>query len=578
MKLLHEFREAIFFDSKQINAILMEIWIFERLERTYFMNVVELALPTINKFASAYLSEEESLNRFFTYNPFSATSFENRKNALEHPTYLREEIADHLLSYNARYHADEKTLHNIERLRSEDSLVVIGGQQAGLLTGPVYTISKIISIIKLAEDQEKKLGVPVLPVFWIAGEDHDYHEINHVNIPGNNSVEKISFPMKSAGKKMVSELELDKTKLREWIRKIVNSYGETAFTNDIKALLDRSLESADSIVGFFAELVTSLFKGTGLILVNASDPGLRKIEVPSFQRIITNHKNITSRVISSQYELDKLGYSKMLDVQEDSMNIFYSLHGERELLFWNEDSQRACTKDGKTELTMEQLMEEIKSNPHHFSNNVVTRPLMQEMMFPTLAFIGGPGEISYWAELKGAFEAVDLEMPPVVPRIGLTILERHIESTVKALGESMEDILTNGLEEKRKAWLRNKELAELENRIGSYQKEYEQIHKKFRELGEDVLPHLESVFEKNWTLIDRQFSFMKRLMERSSYEKHETVMKKYHRVALSLFPDSQPQERVWNIYYYLNEYGMDLVQRICQLPLEHNGKHKLISI
>lgn len=542
------------------------------------MNIVELALPTINKFASAYLSEEESLHRFFTYNPFSANSFEDRKNALKDRTYLREEIADHLLSYNTNYHADEKTLHNIERLRSEESMVVIAGQQAGLLTGPLYTISKIISIIQLAQEQEKKLGVPVLPVFWIAGEDHDYHEINHVNIPADNSVEKISLPMKSAGKKMVSELELDKTKLREWMLKIVNSFGETAFTNDIKAHLERSLQSADNIVDFFAELIATLFKGTGLILVNASDPGLRKIEVPFFQCIINNHKSITSEVISSQADLEKIGYSQMLEVQENSMNIFFHIQGERELLYWDEESQTACTKDGKTALTWGQLKEEIQSNPHHFSNNVVTRPMMQERLFPTLAFIGGPGEISYWAELKGAFEALDLEMPPVVPRIGLTIVERHIESTVNELGESMEDILTYGLEEKRQAWLRNQELAELESRLDYYQKEYEQVHHKFREVGKDVLPHLESVFEKNWNLIDRQFSYMKRLMERSSYEKHANVMKKYHRAELSLVPNSLPQERVWNIYYYLNQYGTDLVQRICELPLEHNGKHKLIYI
>ncbi|MCA1321298.1 bacillithiol biosynthesis cysteine-adding enzyme BshC [Bacillus tianshenii] len=542
------------------------------------MNIVELALPTINKFASAYLSEEESLHRFFTYNPFSADTFENRKNSLAQQTFLRDDLADHLLSFNARYHADEKTLHNIERFRSEESLVVIGGQQAGLLTGPVYTISKIISIIKLAKEQENRLGVPVLPVFWIAGEDHDYHEINHVNIPRENGVEKISLPMKAAGKKMVSELQLDKQQLSEWMLKIVNSYGETAFTNDIKALLERSLESADNLVDFFAELITTLFKGTGLILVDASNPDLRKIEVPFFQRLLTSHKRITSEVLAAQDDLEKAGFGNMLDVQGNSMNIFFHKQGERELLFWDEELQKACTKDGKTEFSWEQLMEEMKSNPHLFSNNVVTRPLMQEFLFPALAFIGGPGEISYWAELKGAFEALDLEMPPVVPRIGLTIVERHIESTVKELGESVEDILINGLDEKRKAWLRSQELEELESRLDSYQKEYEKVHKQFRKVGKDVLPHLEPVFEKNWTLIDRQFAFMKRLMERSSYEKHETVMKKYHRAELSLIPDSLPQERVWNIYYYLNQYGLDLVQRIVELPLEHNGKHKLIYV
>ncbi|WP_157182420.1 bacillithiol biosynthesis protein BshC [Bacillus sp. m3-13] len=165
------------------------------------MNVVELTLPTINKFSSAYLSQKESILPFFTYNPFSVETYTQRNEYLKNRSFRRRELAAHLLEFNQRYHADAQTLHSIEKLNDSRSVVVISGQQAGLMTGPIYTISKILSTIKLAQEQELKLGIPVVPVFWIAGEDHDYQEINHVNLPKDNENKKHVFPMKRSRQK-----------------------------------------------------------------------------------------------------------------------------------------------------------------------------------------------------------------------------------------------------------------------------------------------------------------------------------------------------------------------------------------
>jgi bacillithiol biosynthesis cysteine-adding enzyme BshC len=542
------------------------------------MNVVELSLPTINKFSSAYSAQEESILRFFTYNPFSADTFIRRKKALENRSYRRKELAAHLLGFNQKYNADDHTLHNIERLKDSSSLVIIGGQQAGLLTGPIYTISKIISIIKLAEEQETKLGVPVIPVFWIAGEDHDFQEINHVNVPKGNHIEKIQYQLRSAGKKMVSDLEMDKANIQSWMMEVMHSFGESSFTNDLQSFIENALNSSDNFVDFFSNIITKLFEGTGLVLVNASDTDLRKLETPFFQEILLQHENISSGMLKTQRDLKEMGYSPMLEIDKDSMNLFYHHNGNRELLYWNELTQHAVTKDTRKAFSMDELKKLLEEQPDVFSNNVVTRPLMQEFLFPTLAFIGGPGEISYWAELKQSFQAVELEMPPVVPRVTLTLLERHVESTMGEINETLQDVLEHGLEVKKEAWLYRQELEMMEKALSSYHSDYNEIHSKFRDLGEEMLPHLKKSFEKNWQLIDKQFAYIKHLMERSAYLKHENIMNKYERVEMSLLPKNLPQERVWNICFFLNKYGIDLVQRICKLPLEHNGQHKVIRL
>lgn len=547
-------------------------------ERTYFMNVVELTLPTINKFSSAYLSQKESILPFFTYNPFSVDTYSQRNEHLKNRSFRRSELAAHLLDFNQRYDADAQTLHSIEKLNDSQSVVVISGQQAGLMTGPIYTISKIISTIKLAQEQELKLGIPVVPIFWIAGEDHDFQEINHVNLPKGNEIQKHVFQMKEAGKKMVSELQYDKEKLHAWLLEIINSYGESPYTKELTHELEHAMEVSTTFVDMFANLITKLFKGTGLVLVNAADPSLRKLETPYLQQILMEHGQIRNGMLHSQKELEEQGFKPMLEIDSESMNIFFHENGERELLCWDEANQIAYIKDSGRQFTSEQLNKLIEEQPENFSNNVVTRPLMQEFLFPTLAFIGGPGEISYWAELGRCFRSVGLEMPPVVPRISLTLLERHIDRTLIELDEDISDVVENGLEEKRKAWLYKQELESLEETLMKYHEQYAKVHDQFREVGNSALPHHRKTFEKNWNLIDKQFTYIHRLIERSAYEKHENMMNKYERAELAVFPKGMPQERVWNIYYFLNKYGLDFVQRLCELPLEHNGKHKIIKL
>lgn len=547
-------------------------------ERTYFMNVVELTLPTINKFSSAYLAQKESILPFFTYNPFSVDTYTKRNDQLKNRSFRRRELVDHLLEFNQRYDADAQTIHSIEKLSDSQSVVVISGQQAGLLTGPIYTISKIISTIKLAQEQELKLGIPVVPIFWIAGEDHDFQEINHVNLPKNNEIEKHVFQMKEAGKKMVSELQYDKEKLHAWFLEIVNSYGESPFTKELKQELSQAIEDSSTFVDIFARLIAKLFKGTGLVLVNASDRALRKLETPYLQQLLMKQSQIRGGMQQAQKELEEQGYTPMLEIDSESMNIFFHQDGERELLCWDETKQIAYIKDTNRRYTVEHLTKLMEEQPENFSNNVVTRPLMQEFLFPTLAFIGGPGEISYWAELGRCFRSVDLEMPPVVPRISLTLVERHIDRTLLELGEDISDALEHGLEEKRKAWLYKEELESIKATLTSYHEQYAKVHDKFRDLGNHTLPHHQKTFEKNWNLIDKQFTYIHRLIERSAYEKHENMMNKYERVELAVLPKGMPQERVWNIYYFVNKYGLDFVERLCELPLEHNGKHKIIKL
>ena len=541
------------------------------------MDVLDLSLPPIYPIATDYTNEKKELLQFFSYNPFSPNVYRERYEELINKQFNnRMALSTYLYSWNTQYNPRPETLRNIERLKDERAVVVIGGQQAGLLTGPFYTISKIISIIQLAKEQEESLNVPVIPVFWIAGEDHDFQEINHLFVSDKKVIKKISFKDKAAGKRMVSELSLNKDELSKWVREIFSYYNETEYTNELLSIVESAIEQSNTYVDFFAYLISALFGKEGLVLINAADPELRQLEKEHFHLLFQNHQSITNEVLHAQEKLSALFYKPMLEVQENSTNIFFHINGERNLLYWNNEENTYFTLSGK-EFNKQELTDQLEHSPIDFSNNVVTRPLMQDLLFPTLAFIAGPGEIAYWGELKGAFSSLSLNMPPVVPRLQFSIVERNVLSTMKELEVGLEDALENGVEKKQKAILYELELKEMESELLQFHERYKQLHEELGQLGSKYSPNLQSNFQENWLYIDKQFTYLTRLMERSAYDKHENLMKKYDRVQKALRPNNTPQERTWNVFYYLNNYGLDFLHQICSIPLKHDGMHKVLK-
>src|SRR5690606_7913242 len=192
--------------------------------------------------------------KFFDYDIHSPLVYEKRRNDIIARSFPREELVDYLIRFNSRYHDDKYTISNIKRLLDPASVVVIGGQQAGILTGPLFTIHKIISILKLAKEQEKKLQVPVIPVFWIAGEDHDFAEINHLYVKERNTIKKKIIPQKQMRKSMVSNTVIDKEIVLGWIHEVFETYGETDFTNQLLDLLQKNLERSETYVDYFIYL------------------------------------------------------------------------------------------------------------------------------------------------------------------------------------------------------------------------------------------------------------------------------------------------------------------------------------
>lgn len=520
------------------------------------------------------------MNKFFHYKFKDPSAMFERIKELQARNFQREELANYIEGFMERFPSSDAVKRSIDKLRQENSVVVIGGQQAGILTGPLYTIHKIISIVVLARQKEREFGIPVVPVFWIAGEDHDFLEINHIYVSANQKIEKWTYPERVIEKKMASDIPLNKEVCLKWIERIIETYGETNHTNSLLEFLEQSLNHSKTFVDFFAYMIMAFFKETGLLIVDSGDRKLRSLEKDIFVRQIKGCSDITRSVLSQQDEMKKQGFKPAIELSSQTANLFYydPSFQERILLEYDSKAGKFFGKNGTVSFSEEELLNIALTNPENLSNNVVTRPLTQEWLFPTLAFIGGPGEIAYWAELKTVFERFEIKMPVIVPRLNITLLERSIETDLNELGMDIKEVLSMGVQRQKELFLSTIKNETIEALFLETKKQlidqYEQIEEQTKHHNKGLIPLL----NKNRTFILKQIDFMQRKFEEFDRLKHEITLRKFERIESSLKPNGLPQERIWNILYYLNRYGFRFLDDLLNLPYQFDGTHKLIKI
>ncbi|PDY47541.1 bacillithiol biosynthesis cysteine-adding enzyme BshC [Bacillus pseudomycoides] len=538
------------------------------------MEIKEISVP-LQGVVADYMKGRKEVQAFFDY-PLTEDGFGRRLYDLRDKKFFRQDLVAHLLEYNTNLHAGEHTLRNIEALADENTYVIVGGQQAGLLTGPLYTVHKIISILQLAKEKEASLGVRVVPVFWIAGEDHDIDEINHVFVTKNKKIKKTIFHDRHPKKASASESDLSIEDCRKWIEEIFKTYPETNFTKDVLQFVEDALQNSRTYVDFFAHLIMKLFVDSGLILVDSHHPALRKLEVSFLKQILSRYKEVQMSLQKQQQLVKEQGYKPIIETKSNAVHIFMQIDEERVLL--EEENGKFVGKDGIYSFSYEELIAEMEKSPERFSNNVVTRPLMQEYIFPTLAFIGGPGEIAYWSELQQVFHVFGFQMPPVVPRLTISYMERDIITDLHDLQLQESDPFVNDIDMLREEWLSNQIEEPIDNQFIEATEKMMDVHTSLQQFVKKIDPGLQQFAEKNEWKIKEQIELLERMLKRNVEKKHEVELNKFRRLQYALRPLGAPQERVWNICYYLNQFGLDFVERVMKQSYSWNGNHHIIKL
>lgn len=539
------------------------------------MQLTELSIRSQNLFIRDYIEEKKEMTAFFDYDIHSEHTWKKRYDDLMERSFPREALADYMSAYHVKF--DSAAMReNIEKIRDERSVMVVGGQQAGLLAGPLYTIHKIISIIQFAKEKESALGVPVIPVFWVAGEDHDVDEINFVYTSGEKGPVKQKLPLHHVKKTAAKRTPLHQEKTERWLRDVFSTYEESAYTNDLFDQLLSCLRKSETFTDFFEWIVCDLFEEDGLLLLNSGDFGVKPLERTLFKQIVESSDAIVARLNNTQAAMKQAGYQPIIEAGDHQANLFYEYDDER-FLIEKENGQFSISEVGLT-WTKDELLQEVEEHPERFSNNVVTRPLMQEALLPTLAFMAGHGEVNYWGELKGIFEYFDVKMAPVLPRLHVTILERHIDKKLPIRELSVEEVLTKGVKEKKDAHFQQSLPDSFVQSVQHAKRELANVHEAMRQEALEIEPSFEQLLDKNAKFIEDQLQFVYQKVAKRVEEKEGYILRDFERIENSLKPLEAPQERIWNIMYFLNKYGPEFFKTFKNLPFSFQNKQQIVKL
>jgi bacillithiol biosynthesis cysteine-adding enzyme BshC len=489
-----------------------------------------------------------------------------------HPAH-RDEVTAVLRRSHARLGASAATLENLDRLAQPATFVVIGGQQPGLLTGPLYTIYKAISIIKLAEDLRRQFPYEFVPLFWNASDDHDWAEVDHVQlIDGAGHLQRVEYPLDPLFEGWsVGEIPLGRGALTA-IRRVSEVLAGQGFAETVEALLLETAEVSSTFGEWFSRLMLFLFQQHGLIVVEPGLPEFKRLAIPLLEQAIEAPLVPSQLANETGDALEKRGYQRQLHKDPTLCSFFLRENGRREAVHYS----RGTFRVGSHTYTKAELKTVLQDSPERFSPNALLRPVMSEFLFPTAAFVGGAGELNYFAQTRRIYEYFDVPMPVPYLRLGCTLIE---PATARILEKYRTPPLA--LRDPDRAlieWIRARvDIAS----PALWRGLREQVYGPFNELKPQVRaidPTLETSLEGTLNyMMFRIGKFEKKLVRHLRKAEHLTATQ-LRRAAEALFPGRSLQERTLNSMSYLSRYGMDLVDRLVQAVPESYGKHFMVEL
>jgi len=482
-----------------------------------------------------------------------------------------------LTEQNKQHHCGIRTLANIDLLGNENTVAVVTGQQVGICSGPLYTIYKTVTAIKLAEQLSAQFpDYNFIPVFWVENEDHDFGEINKVNVlnPAGD-VQTIEYLF--GGKPFernpgpVGSIVIDSF-IDNFFDRLQASFQESEFKLPLFTALRGYYRSGATLGAAFVGLMNQMFEDSGLVFLDPGNVELKKILKPVFQKEIAGLSKTSQMVIDTSAGLEEHYHAQ---IKAKSINLFMLHKGGRYLIEPRENDY--SLKGTRQFFSKEELNSIVENSPELISPNVVLRPICQDAILPTIAYVGGPSEVAYFAQLKPVYEFFDVQMPVIYPRASVTIMEEKVKNILEKFQVDFTEIWSD--------------IDPLLIRIAEQVSEvkvdvlFDQLHRRIHEAVaesrfgiQQIDPTLSGAIDSTLSRIESQLNVLKEKAQSAQQRRQEVTIKQIQKVAANIFPKSNFQEREFNVVYYMNKYGPDFVKWLSGEIIIERFQHQLIEL
>lgn len=505
-------------------------------------------------FSTAFLSGDRRADAFLNpaYRDAKARAAIARQAASQR---IAPALVDALREQNRRLPASATRDRHLERLSQPGTTVIVTGQQMGLFLGPLYGFYKAASAIADARALAAETGVPCVPVFWLQTEDHDFPEIDHCQVVGANG-ERIRLLLPSIdrnGRTCVEQRRLG-AEIEQLVSVARERLDSLPFVDETIGLLRRHYRPDASLSEAFAGLLAEVFADEGLVVINPRDPTVARLAASVHRRAISDAETISKLLLDRGAALDESGFDVQVAVRPRSPLSFFHLgeaNGPRHRIEPDGDAWRCSGTDQR--VSTAELRDALERTPLRFSTSALLRPLLQDTLLPTAGYVGGPGELNYFAQLAPLYEHWQLPQPMVIPRARFRVLEPRVRSTLKQLGLDAAEV-----ERPREAVLEalgGKTVRLSPDDIAPRGRQaLKDLFEQVRAESKD--PDVDAALRRTEGTIDHALSRLAARYRRSVATRDRVLLERVDRVQAALFPEGEPQERVDSLPSFTARHGV----------------------
>lgn len=498
-----------------------------------------------------FLAGNPSARQFFL-----ASSLDETVAQLDRRSYDRRRLIDILTHQNREFGASTASLKNIEKLADSEAVCIISGQQAGLFGHSLLVQIKALALVKKAQQLSLRLNRPVVPIFWIAGDDHDFGEVAQTTVLNREgSITTIAYRSQRAVELPIGETKLsDESALATAISEYRAALGDSEFTPELYAMIEDSYTTDNTFVAAFGKLMARLTARYGLVYFSPSNAEVKKLAEPFLRGVIGRNSEVRATVHETNDRLVGGGFHLQVEKSDHATFLFYNGTQGRKPVTGVGDQ---FVLEGEN-YSLNQLQDLLASSPERFSPDVILRPVMQSYLFPVLAQYGGPSEIAYLAQLNRLFGLFDLPTPHHLPRPTATLIEKRFEKIMSENGIAYED-LTGDVETVVTHVLEKSFPPDLERRFQETRSDMATRFEQFTVSGLEFDSSLKDFAKQTAGKIDFSLKSFEDKVFASHKKKSKETRERIYRLQNALFPNHAPQDRTLNIGYFIAKYGAGVI-------------------
>jgi len=528
-------------------------------ERRSLLNLEILSgWPSGPPFVGDYLGSESRASRFYEGGFQDQASY--REKAREVDARFPQNARARALSLVQS--ATPAAAARLQRFVHEGGFFVTTGQQPGLFSGPLYSLYKALTAIRLAAALEPILERPVLALFWVASEDHDWDEVDHTHLLDLQN-ELATFrvpPQEGLPNRPLHRIPLERG-LDETREAFLSALPETDFSVPLSDFLREAYPGGSTLPQGFSALFQELLKALPLAFVDSAHPGLKAASLPVLFRAWEEaepQEGILSRGAS---HLEDEGYHVQVPILEKGVNLFFEGGAGRDRIY-REGGKVRLNRAGSV-LDWDEVRARAEDDPTLLSPNVLLRPVVESFLFPTLAYVGGPGELAYFGQLRDLFRSYDIRMPVIHPRRSATLVEGKIGKVLSKFHRSVET-LDRPFHELAAEFAQDEVPPEVRRALGDLRGAVGKGAGALSKAVQEIDPTLKGPVTHARNTAFAAFDETERKILQALKRENEIALEQLGKAQRHLYPFGKPQERALNAFYYLTRYGPELIPRLVE--------------